>query len=51
MTETAMKKMIVLAVESHRYPNVGHGFTLSVGTTAEGWLNNAVRFWERHIDG
>jgi acetyl esterase/lipase len=36
-------------VEFHRYPNVGHGFGLGVGTTAEGWLNNAVRFWEKHI--
>jgi len=36
-------------VEFHLYPNVGHGFGLGVGTTAEGWLNNAVRFWEKHI--
>jgi len=35
-------------VEFHRYPNVGHGFGLGVGTTAEGWLNNAVRFWEKY---
>jgi len=35
--------------EFHLYPNVGHGFGLGVGTTAEGWLNNAVRFWEKHI--
>jgi len=38
-------------VEFHLYPNVGHGFGLGVGTTAEGWLNNAVRFWEKHING
>jgi len=36
-------------VEFHRYANVGHGFGLGVGTTAEGWLNNAVRFWEKYI--
>jgi len=35
--------------EFHLYKNVGHGFGLGVGTTAEGWLNNAVRFWEKHI--
>jgi len=35
--------------EFHLYPNVGHGFGLGIGTTAEGWLNNAVRFWEKHI--
>jgi len=36
-------------VEFHLYPNVGHGFGLGIGTTAEGWVNNAVRFWEKHI--
>jgi len=36
-------------VEFHLYRNVGHGFGLGVGTKAEGWLNNAVRFWEKHI--
>ena len=35
--------------EFHLYKNIGHGFGLGVGTTAEGWLNNAVRFWEKHI--
>ena len=34
--------------EFHLYKNVGHGFGLGVGTTAEGWLNNAVSFWEKH---
>jgi acetyl esterase/lipase len=34
-------------VEFHRYPNVGHGFGPGVGTSAEGWLGDAVRFWER----
>jgi acetyl esterase/lipase len=36
-------------VEFYLYPNVGHGFGLGVGTFAEGWLNNAVRFWKKHI--
>jgi acetyl esterase/lipase len=36
-------------VKFHLYPNVGHGFGLGVGTTAEGWLNNAVRFWEKYL--
>jgi acetyl esterase/lipase len=35
--------------EFHRYPNVGHGFALGTGTTAEGWIDNAARFWERHL--
>lgn len=25
-----------------------HGFGLGEGTVAEGWLNNAVKFWEQH---
>lgn len=33
-------------VEFHRYRDVGHGFGLGLGTTAEGWLEQAVRFWE-----
>jgi acetyl esterase/lipase len=37
-------------VEFHRYPNVGHGFALGTGTTAEGWLHNAVRFWEKYLN-
>jgi acetyl esterase/lipase len=34
-------------VEFHRYPGVGHGFGPGIGTSAEGWLDTAVRFWER----
>lgn len=36
-------------VEFHVYQNVGHGFGLGIGTNAEGWLEDAVRFWEDHI--
>jgi hypothetical protein len=36
------------AVEFHRYPNAGHGFgRLGTGTSAEGWVRAAIRFWER----
>ena len=37
-------------VEYHRYRSVGHGFGLGIGTSAEGWIAGAVRFWEKHID-
>jgi acetyl esterase/lipase len=37
-------------VEFHRYRGVGHGFGLGVGTSAEGWIADAVRFWAGHID-
>ncbi len=33
-------------VEYHRYPSVGHGFGLGVGTSAEGWIADAIRFWK-----
>ena len=36
-------------VEYHRYSGVGHGFGLGVGTSAEGWIVDAVRFWSKHI--
>jgi acetyl esterase/lipase len=35
--------------EFRRYPNVGHGFGPGVGTSAEGWLGHALRFWERFL--
>jgi len=31
------------------YPNVAHGFGLGIGTNAEGWLEAAVRFWEKNM--
>jgi acetyl esterase/lipase len=34
-------------VEFHRYPGVGHGFGPGIGTSAEGWLDRAVTFWEK----
>ena len=36
--------------EFHKYENLEHGFGLGIGTTAEGWLDLAVSFWERQID-
>lgn len=36
--------------EFHKYPNLGHGFGLGIGTSAEGWSDDAVAFWEKHID-
>jgi acetyl esterase/lipase len=36
-------------VDYHRYRTAGHGFGLGTGTDAEGWLDHAVRFWEKHL--
>jgi acetyl esterase/lipase len=38
-------------VEYRRYQSAGHGFGLGTGTDAEGWVDLAVQFWQRHIDG
>jgi acetyl esterase/lipase len=32
-------------VEYHRFPGLGHGFGLGTGTSAEGWVGDAVDFW------
>lgn len=39
-------KQAGVTVEYHEYPGVGHGFGLGTGTSAEGWIDAAVRFWE-----
>lgn len=35
--------------EFHLLPDLRHGFGLGIGTTAEGWEKEAVRFWEKYI--
>jgi acetyl esterase/lipase len=37
-------------VEYRKYSGVGHGFGLGVGTSAEGWIADAVRFWAKQIE-
>ena len=37
-------------VEYRTYHGVGHGFGLGTGTTAEGWIGDALQFWTRHIN-
>ncbi|HVI89398.1 MAG TPA: prolyl oligopeptidase family serine peptidase [Dongiaceae bacterium] len=32
-----------------KYPGVGHGFGTGQGTSAEGWVDQAIRFWEKEI--
>jgi acetyl esterase/lipase len=34
-------------VEYHKYKDLGHGFGLGTGTSAEGWIDDAIRFWEQ----
>lgn len=35
--------------EFHVYQGLGHGFGLGTGTVAEGWINDAITFWESHM--
>lgn len=36
-------------VAYHTYPGLGHGFGPGVGTSAEGWIAEAVQFWAKLI--
>ena len=36
-------------VDFHIYPGLGHGFGLGIGTSAEGWIDDAIEFWEEHM--
>ncbi|MCY8034303.1 alpha/beta hydrolase [Bacillus sonorensis] len=38
-----------IEVEYRKYKNAGHGFGLGIGTDAEGWIDYAIQFWEKHM--
>ena len=42
-------KSLGIESEFHKYPGLGHGFGLGTGTAAEGWIEDAVAFWERQM--
>lgn len=42
---------IGIDTEFHHYPNLEHGFGLGINTSAEGWIADALAFWQQHIDG
>lgn len=35
--------------EFHSYPGLGHGFGLGTGTVAEGWIDEAIAFWQKQV--
>lgn len=35
-----------IPTEFHKYKGLGHGFGLGIGTIAEGWIDDAIAFWE-----
>ena len=38
-----------IPTEFHAYEGLPHGFGLGKGTVAEGWINDAVSFWEQQM--
>lgn len=47
--ESRLAQMSELGIDTefHRYPGLSHGFGLGTGTVAEGWINDAIAFWEK----
>ncbi|MCM1221161.1 MAG: alpha/beta hydrolase [Lachnospiraceae bacterium] len=39
-----------IPTEFHSYEGLPHGFGLGTGTVAEGWLDDAVAFWENQME-
>ena len=46
----SMKKAGVI-VEDLCIDNLEHGFGVGKGTPAEGWIDKAVKFWEKNMKG
>lgn len=46
----AKMRRIGIDVECIILENMPHGFGVGTGTAAEGWIDKAVDFWERHMD-
>lgn len=38
-----------IPTEFHVYDGLGHGFGIGTGTVAEGWVKDAIRFWESNM--
>ena len=38
-----------IPTEFHVYEGLGHGFGIGVGTVADGWVNDALKFWQKNM--
>lgn len=38
-----------IPTEFHVYEGLGHGFGIGTGTVAEGWIEDAIKFWESNM--
>ena len=47
--ESRLNALSALGIDTefHKYPGLRHGFGIGTGTVAEGWIEDAVAFWER----
>ncbi len=39
-----------IPTEFHVYDGLAHGFGIGTGTVAEGWVDDAIRFWQKNMD-
>ena len=39
-----------MIVEYHKYEDYAHGMGLGIGTSAEGWIDDAMAFWQKQIE-
>lgn len=46
-----LEKMSALGIDTefHSYPGLSHGFGLGSGTIAEGWIDEAIAFWQKQV--
>lgn len=45
----ALNENYGIPVEFHLYEGLGHGFGLGENTVAEGWIDDAIAFWEENV--
>ncbi len=38
-----------IPTEFHVYDGLGHGFGIGTGTVADGWVNDALKFWQKNM--
>ncbi len=38
-----------IPTEFHVYEGLGHGFGVGIGTVADGWVNDALKFWQKNM--
>lgn len=46
---TTLMQQIGIPTEFHVYHGLQHGFGLGAGTVAEGWINQAIYFWQDQL--